>query len=215
LDALRPLDGQSLGPGPTTRSVGKSIPTQSVGTRSQNLCCLRSITGSTVLPQTPLSFRSVWDFGCCPQHSDPQTLTPTYKAAIARIRGRRPACSSLRNIPSFLCNWAGRFEDHIGVGRARMVENHECRAGLGRPIETVIASIPVPGHCGQDSKSCTKIGEATLPNRERNRPEEGERQNDPIPVRCTPMDRCSKKHANRPAESGGLARPKRLPDRQT
>jgi len=73
-----------------------------------------------------------------------------------------------------------------------MVENHECRAGLGRPIGTVIASIPVPGHCGQDSKSCTKIGEATLPNRERNRPEDGERQNDPIQVRCTPMDRCSK-----------------------
>jgi len=64
---------------------------------------------------------------------------------------------------------------------------------LGRPIGTVIASIPVPGRCGRDSKNCTKIGEATLPNRQRNRPEEGERKNDPIQVRCTPMDRCSKK----------------------
>ncbi len=33
-DAPRPLDGQSLGPGPTTRSVEDGIPTRSVGTRS-------------------------------------------------------------------------------------------------------------------------------------------------------------------------------------
>ena len=50
----------------------------------------------------------------------------------------------------------------------------------------------MPGHSGPDSKSCTKIGEATLPNRQRNRPAEGERKNDPIPLRCTPVYRCLK-----------------------
>ena len=50
----------------------------------------------------------------------------------------------------------------------------------------------MPGHSGPDSKSCTKIGEATLPNRQRNRPEEGDRKNDPIPLPCTPVYRCWK-----------------------
>ena len=50
LDALRPLDGQSVGPGSTTRSVGENIPTQSVGTRRQCLWCLQVITNSTVSP---------------------------------------------------------------------------------------------------------------------------------------------------------------------
>jgi hypothetical protein len=37
LEARRPLDVQSLGPGPTTQSVAESIPTQSVGTRIRGL----------------------------------------------------------------------------------------------------------------------------------------------------------------------------------
>ncbi len=52
-DALRPLDGQSFGPGPTTRSVGENIPTRSVGTRSQSLCCLRFVANSTALHFKP------------------------------------------------------------------------------------------------------------------------------------------------------------------
>jgi len=50
----------------------------------------------------------------------------------------------------------------------------------------------VPGHSEPDSKSCTRIGDATLPNRLRNRPEEGERKNDPIPLPCALVDRCLK-----------------------
>ena len=53
LDAPRPLGGQSLDPGPTTRSVGENIPTQSVGTRRQYLRCLQVITNSTVLDFAP------------------------------------------------------------------------------------------------------------------------------------------------------------------
>jgi len=81
LDALRPLDGQSLGPGPTTRSVGESIPTQSEGTRSQNLCCLRFITDSTAMGLTPL--RST--------DAPPSDVFDPLPATAAKSRGRRVA----------------------------------------------------------------------------------------------------------------------------
>jgi len=63
---------------------------------------------------------------------------------------------------------------------------------LDRPIVTVSVSIPVPGHFERHGKSCTKIGEATLQFRQRNRREEAERKNDPIPVPCTLVYTCSK-----------------------
>jgi len=79
------------------------------------------------------------------------------------------------------------------VRRARIVESCECRAGsTGRPIVTVTGSIPVPGHSRPDSKGCTRIGPATLPNRQRNRPDQRERKNDPFPRPCTPVYGCWK-----------------------
>jgi len=81
------------------------------------------------------------------------------------------------------------------VHRARIVESHE-NAGparpAGRPIVTVTGTIPVPGQFGRDSKSCTNIGKATLPNRQRNRPEEAERKDNPIPLPGTHVYKCSK-----------------------
>jgi len=80
-----------------------------------------------------------------------------------------------------------------GVQRARFLEGRECRIGsTGRAIATVTGSIPVPRHSGRDSKSCTKIGEATLQFRQRNRHDEGDRKNDPIPLPCTLVDGCCK-----------------------
>jgi hypothetical protein len=73
------------------------------------------------------------------------------------------------------------------------VASGERRVGsTGRPIVTVIGSIPVPGHSGPDPISCTKIGEATLLLRQRNRPEEADRKNNSNPLPCTSMYECSK-----------------------
>jgi len=88
---------------------------------------------------------------------------------------------------------AGVLKIIYSVRRARIVESHEFRAGsTGRPIVAVTGSIPVSGNSRPDSKSDTEIGEATLPNRQRNRPDEGERKNDPIPLPRTLVYRCLK-----------------------
>ena len=47
------------------------------------------------VPPPPPEFRSWFVSEDCLQHSDPQTLPATYKAAIARNRGHRQARSSL------------------------------------------------------------------------------------------------------------------------
>jgi len=100
------------------------------------------------------------------------------------------------------------------VHRARIVESGECRVGsIGRPIVTVIGGIPAPGHSGPDSKSCMvqkgvgyrcaqhptgRSGNGTrplfepCPIRQRNRPDERDRKNNPIPLHCTHMYTCLK-----------------------
>jgi len=83
-------------------------------------------------------------------------------------------------------------------GRSRRETTEDWRDGAfvlyARKCRPAISpTVPWPADAsGPDSKSCTKIGEATLPNRQRNRPAEGDRKNDPISLRCTPVHGCLK-----------------------
>jgi len=105
------------------------------------------------------------------------------------LRNRTHQMSNLNGFMQLALAFCRSYRSYI----ARIADGCECWAGsTGRAIVTVTGSIPVPGHSRPDSKVCTRIGEATLPNRQRNRPDERERKNDPIPLPCTHVYGCLK-----------------------
>jgi len=119
-----------------------------------------------------------------------RSTTPFFRAQPLQLTQTHPPNRKLLGI---YATGAGVLLSIYSVKRARIVESHEWRAGSnGQAIVTVTGSIPVPGHSGPDSKSCTRIGEATLPNQQRNHPDEGDRKNDPIPLHRTPVYGCLK-----------------------